>query len=107
MQIKVLFSEQQFRKKEASDIGDLQHYEGPIMRLREFERGLLEKNQVPGLLVRSDENGYYNIGIQINDCEVVKVASALEDDAMQKIEYWSEKIDKIKERYKDRVACCK
>ncbi len=81
---------------------DVQSIETPILSLDEFEIGLLDKDQTPGLLVRSDENGYYNIGIQINDSEVVKVASAAEDDAMTKIQYWSERIDQVKERYKDR-----
>jgi hypothetical protein len=81
---------------------DVQSIETPILSLDEFKIGLLEKDQVPGLLIRSDENGYYNIGIQINDTEVVKVASAGEDDAMAKIEFWTDRIDQVKERYKDR-----
>lgn len=81
---------------------DVQSIETPIMSLDEFKIGLLRKDNIPGLLIRSDENGYYNIGIQINDTEVVKVASAVEDDAMAKIEYWAERIDKVRERYKDR-----
>lgn len=81
---------------------DVQSIETPIMSLDEFKIGLLNKDNIPGLLIRSDENGYYNIGIQINDTEVVKVASAGEDDAMAKIEFWAERIDKVRERYKDR-----
>jgi len=81
---------------------DVQSIETPIMSLDEFKIGLLQKDNIPGLLIRSDENGYYNIGIQINDTEVVKVASAGEDDAMQKIEFWADKVDSIQERYKDR-----
>ncbi len=83
---------------------DVQSIETPIMSLDEFKIGLLNKDNIPGLLIRSDENGYYNIGIQINDTEVVKVASAAEDDAMAKIEFWADKIDQVKERYKDREA---
>jgi len=81
---------------------DVQSIETPIMSLDEFKIGLLQKGNVPGLLIRSDENGYYNIGIQINDTEVVKVASAAEDDAMEKIEFWADKVDSIRERYKER-----
>jgi hypothetical protein len=81
---------------------DVQSIETPILSMDEFKIGLLEKDHIPGLLIRSDENGYYNIGIQINDTEVVKVASAGEDDAMAKIEFWSERVDQVKERYKDR-----
>ncbi len=81
---------------------DVQSIETPIMSLDEFKIGLLQKDNIPGLLIRSDENGYYNIGIQINDTEVVKVASAAEDDAMQKIEFWADKVDSIRERYKER-----
>jgi hypothetical protein len=83
---------------------DVQSIETPIMSLDEFKIGLLNKDNIPGLLIRSDENGYYNIGIQINDTEVVKVASAGEDDAMAKIEFWADRIDQVKERYKDREA---
>ncbi len=86
---------------------DVQSIETPIMSLDEFKIGLLNKDNIPGLLIRSDENGYYNIGIQINDTEVVKVASAGEDDAMTKIEFWADKIDQVKERYKDREASLK
>jgi len=67
---------------------DVEKYETPIMSMDEFKIGLLEKDRVPGLLIRSDENGYYNIGIQINDNEVVKVDSALEDNAISRISYW-------------------
>jgi ABC-type Fe3+-hydroxamate transport system substrate-binding protein len=83
-------------------MGDVQSYETPIMSMDEFKIGLLDKGAVHGVMLRSDENGYYNIGIQINDREVVKVASALEDDAMQKIQYWSEKVDDVRNQFKDR-----
>ncbi len=79
---------------------DVPSYETPIIKLDVFERGLLEKDRIPGLLINCDENGYYNIGIQINDNEVVKVASALEDDAMEKLEFWKDRVDDIRERYK-------
>jgi hypothetical protein len=82
---------------------DIQSIETPIMSLNEFRIGLLDKTRIPGLLIRSDENGYYNIGIQINDTEVVKVASATENEAMEKIEFWSDKINKIQDRYNDRT----
>lgn len=81
---------------------DVQSIEAPIMSIDEFKIGLLRKDNIPGLLIRSDENGYYNIGVQINDREVLKVASAGEDDAMAKIDFWADRIDKIRERYKDR-----
>jgi hypothetical protein len=74
------------------------------VQLDDFKIGLLCKDNVPGLLIRFDENGYYHIGIQINNTEVVKVASVGEDDAMAKIEYWADRIDNVKERYKDREA---
>lgn len=77
-------------------------YETPIMSLEEFNVGLLEKDRIPGLLIRSDEQGFYNIGVQINDQEVVKVASAMEDDAMYKIQFWADKVSQIKEQYKER-----
>ncbi len=77
-------------------------YETPIMSLEEFNVGLLEKDRIPGLLIRSDEQGFYNIGVQINDREVVKVASAMEDDAMYKIQFWADKVDQIKDQYTER-----
>ena len=83
-------------------MGDVHAYETPIMSTDEFNIGLLEKDRIPGLLIRSDENGFYNIGIQINDKEVVKVASATEEDAMYRIQYWADKVDSIREQYKDR-----
>jgi len=85
-----------------TQLHDVQSIETPIMSLDEFKIGLLQKDNIPGLLIRSDENSYYNIGIQINDTEVVKVASATEDDAMAKLEFWADKVDQVKERYKDR-----
>ncbi len=79
---------------------DVEKYETPIMSMDEFKIGLLEKDRVPGLLIRSDENGYYNIGIQINDNEVIKVDSALEDNAISRISYWSDKVEQIQQLYK-------
>lgn len=83
-------------------MGDVQNYENPIMSIEEFGIGLLEKDSIPGLLLRSDENGVYSIGIQINDREVVKVDSVVENDAIEKIEQWKERIDEVRERYKQR-----
>ena len=77
-------------------------YQTPIMSMVEFNIGLLKKDQFPGLLIRSDEDGVNNIGIQINDTEVVKVDSAVENDAMRRAEYWKDHISEIQERYKDR-----
>lgn len=82
---------------------DVEKYETPIMSMDEFKIGLLEKDRIPGLLIRSDENGYYNIGIQINDKEVVKVDSALEDNAISRISYWSDKVEKIQQLYKNQA----
>ncbi len=82
---------------------DVEKYETPIMSMDEFKIGLLEKDRIPGLLIRSDENGYYNIGIQINDNEVVKVDSALEDNAIARISYWSDKVEKIQHLYKNQA----
>lgn len=83
-------------------MADVESYETPIMSMDEFNIGLLERDRIPGLLIRSDENGFYNIGVQINDREVVKVASASEDEAMYKIQYWAEKVDQVKQQYKER-----
>ncbi|HZK43121.1 MAG TPA: hypothetical protein VFC73_02430 [Syntrophomonadaceae bacterium] len=85
-------------------MSDLRIYETPILSIEEFEIGLLEKDRVPGLLIRSDENGYYSIGIQINDEEVIKVDSALEDDAIEKIQKWKGKIDVVREQYQERIT---
>lgn len=83
-------------------MANAESYETPIMSMDEFAIGLLEKDRIPGLLIRSDEYGYYSIGIQINETEVVKVASALEDDAMTKILYWGDRVKRIQELYQDR-----
>jgi len=83
-------------------MADVQSYETPIMSVDDFKIGLLDKDQVPGLMIRADENGAYFIGIQINDREVVKVDTVLESDVFEKVEYWKGKIDEIKERYKGR-----
>lgn len=79
-----------------------QSYQTPIMSMDEFNIGLLEKDRIPGLLIRSDENGFYNIGIQINDTEVVKVDSASENDAIHKLQYWAERVESIREQFKTR-----
>ncbi|MDD2621135.1 MAG: hypothetical protein PHC92_10770 [Syntrophomonadaceae bacterium] len=83
-------------------MGDVHAYETPIMSTDEFNIGLLEKDRIPGLLIRSDENGFYNIGIQINEKEIVKVASASEEDAMYRIQYWADKVDDVKKQYQGR-----
>ncbi|NLX01163.1 MAG: hypothetical protein GXY40_01335 [Syntrophomonadaceae bacterium] len=82
---------------------DVEKYETPIMSMDEFKIGLLEKDRIPGLLIRSDENGYYTIGIQINDNEVIKVDSALEDNALYKISYWSDRVEQIQNLYKNQA----
>ena len=83
-------------------MGDVFSYETPILSIDEFSIGLLEKDRVDGLLIRCDENGYYNIGIQLNDKELVKVDSAVEDDAMRKIQYWAERVEQVRRQYKSR-----
>lgn len=83
-------------------MGDVLSYETPILSIDEFCIGLLEKDRIDGLLIRSDENGYYSIGIQINDNEVVKVDSAVEDDAMRKIQYWAERVEQVRQQYESR-----
>lgn len=88
-------------------MGDTVSNQTPIMSMDEFNIGLLQKDQIPGLLIRSDENGYYQIGIRINDTEVVKVDSAAEDDAMRKMQYWAEHISQIQDRYKGRKPSLK
>lgn len=74
-------------------------YDRSIMNKHAFEVGLLEKNRIPGLWVRCDENGYYQIGVEINEEEVLRVADVLEDELIAKIQYWSGKIDDIKSQY--------
>ena len=78
------------------------NYETPIMSVEQFNVGLMEKDRIPGLMIRSDENGYYDIGIQINENEVLKVDSALEVDAIKKMQYWAERDGNIQEMYKER-----
>lgn len=78
------------------------NYETPIMSVEQFNVGLMEKDRIPGVMIRSDENGYYDIGIQINENEVLKVDSALEVDALKKMQYWAERVGTIQEMYKER-----
>lgn len=78
------------------------NYETPIMSVEQFNVGLMEKDRIPGLMIRSDENGYYDIGIQINENEVLKVDSVLEVDAIKKMQYWAERVGTIQEMYKER-----
>lgn len=77
-------------------------HQDPIMKMEEFNIGLLEKDRVPGLLIRFDENGFYNIGIQISDSEVVKVDSATENDAIYKIQHWADKVNEVQDQHKNR-----
>ncbi|NLB89013.1 MAG: hypothetical protein GX790_07295 [Syntrophomonadaceae bacterium] len=84
-------------------MADVQSYETPIMSLDDFKIGLLDKDQISGLMIRADENGAYFIGIQINDKEVVKVDTVVENDVFEKVEFWKDRIDSIKERYKGRI----
>ena len=83
-------------------MGEKYGYETPIMSLENFKIGLMEKDRIPGLMIRSDENGYYDIGIQINDKEVLKVDTALEIDAIKKMQYWAERVESIREMYQER-----
>ena len=83
-------------------MGDVFSYETPILSIDEFSIGLLEKDRVDGLLIRCDENGYYNIGIQINDKEVVKVDSAAGRRRHAQDPILGGKSEQVRRQYKSR-----
>lgn len=75
------------------------NYSISMMSMDQFKDGLLETNIVPGLLVKSDENGCILIGIQFDDERVLKVATTSVDKVAEKVDYWKDKISEIREVY--------
>lgn len=58
------------------------------------------KEQYEGLLVASDtETGLYNIGIQVNDNEVLVVDHATEHNVRERIQNWAAQIQDVQKKY--------
>ncbi len=58
------------------------------------------KEQYEGLLVASDtDSGLYNIGIQINDDEVLVVDNATEHNVRERIQNWAAQIQDVQKKY--------
>lgn len=58
------------------------------------------KEQYEGLLVVADqEHGYYNIGIQLNDNEILIVDRVNESGIRERIQNWAAKIQDIQNKY--------
>ncbi len=55
--------------------------------------------EIKGLLLRSDENGVFSIGIPVNSKEVVIVAYSTIDDIFDKMMFWADKIEQVKNNY--------
>ncbi len=57
------------------------------------------KEQYEGLLVCSDEQGFYNIGIQLNDNDVLIVDQAKETNVRERIQNWAAQVQDIQSKY--------
>ncbi len=75
------------------------NYSTSIMSMKKFKVGLLEAHRIPGLLIKSDENGCILIGIQFDEDQVVKVATTSVDKIAEKVDYWKDKIPEIQTEY--------
>ncbi len=57
------------------------------------------KEQYEGLLVCVDEQGFYNIGIQLNDNDVLIVDQAKETNVRERIQNWAAQVQDIQGKY--------
>jgi hypothetical protein len=57
------------------------------------------KEQYEGLLVCSDEQGLYNIGIQINDRDVLIVDQCKDTNVRERIQNWAAQMQDIQKKY--------
>lgn len=74
---------------------------GEIVNKNEFtRRGQYAKEQYEGLLVGSDvEQGYYNIGIQLDENKVLVVDQAKETNIRERIQAWVPQVQEIQRKY--------
>lgn len=74
---------------------------GQIINKREFlKNGQYAKEEYEGLLVGSDvEHGRYNIGVQLDENQVVVVDFSNEKQIQDKVLWWSSQIADVQQRY--------
>jgi hypothetical protein len=74
---------------------------GQIINKREFlKNGQYAKEEYEGLLVGSDvERGRYNIGVQLDENQVVVVDFSNESQIKDKVLWWSSQIVDIQQKY--------
>jgi hypothetical protein len=74
---------------------------GQIVSKKEFLKdGQYAKEQYEGLLVGSDvQQGRYNIGVQLDENQVVVVDSSSEHQIRDKVLWWSSQIVDVQRRY--------
>ncbi|HPT68958.1 MAG TPA: hypothetical protein PKW50_02355 [Syntrophomonas sp.] len=77
---------------------------GQIISKQEFlKNGQYAKEQYEGLLVGSDiEQGRYNIGVQLDENQVVVVDSSSEQQIRDKVLWWSSQIVDVQRRHNAR-----
>ena len=75
-----------------------------VMSMKDFKIGQLETPQIEGLLLRSDENGVLSIGIPINAEEVAIVAYSTMDEVFEKMMFWADKVEQVKEEYSAKAS---
>lgn len=75
---------------------------GQIINKKEFlKNGQYAKEQYEGLLVGSDvEQGRYNIGVQLDENQVLVVDSSNEQQIRDKVLWWSSQIVDVQRRYR-------
>ncbi len=57
------------------------------------------KEQWEGLLVCMNEDGLYDIGVQLNDQDVLVVDQAKETNVRERIQNWAAQVQDIKSQY--------
>ena len=75
---------------------------GQIISKKDFLKdGQYAKEQYEGLLVSSDvKHGHYNIGVQLDENQVLVVDHSNESQIREKVISWSAQIADIQRRYK-------
>ncbi|MEA4924191.1 MAG: hypothetical protein VB084_02675 [Syntrophomonadaceae bacterium] len=74
-----------------------------IMDIEQFKVGQLESPH-KDLLLRSDEYGTLSIGILINPQEVAIVAYSTADDVFEKMMFWADKVEQVKQTYSTKTS---
>jgi len=74
---------------------------GQILNKKEFlKNGQYAKEEYEGLLVGSDiEQGRYNIGVQLDENQVLVVDFSNEQQIQDKVLWWSSQIADVQRRY--------